>query len=410
MNQINKFRRREKMLKSINSVPLKGKTILLRVDLNSNIQEGKPVVSGRLKEHSKTISFLSSNKAKTVVLSHQGRKGEPDFVSLKGHSAELEKLTGKKIFFSSWKENFKKTISSLKEGEILLMENTRFLEFEDLEKSPEEHSKEKIIKELAFVADYFVLDALSVSHRSHATVVGFIPLLPSFMGPVLESEIKNLDKALNSKEKPRLLVLGGAKPEDSLKTLNFFLKEDRTDKALLSGIIGELFVISSGYKFGKKDEFFESKGFLSLIPEIKEVCNKFNSKLVFPKDFAFDENGKRENLAVFNLPSNFISKDIGENTIKEFSEEIKKAKLIVFNGPSGVFEEKEFSKGTKAVFQAMKESNAFTFLGGGDTGTALESLGFSSKDFSFVSLSGKASLKYLSGKKLVAIEALRNSK
>ncbi|MBU2100259.1 phosphoglycerate kinase [Candidatus Micrarchaeota archaeon] len=398
------------MLKSINSVQVKGKTILVRIDINSNIQEGKPVVSGRLKEHAKTISFFSSKKAKTVVLSHQGRKGESDFVSLKGHLIELEKLAGKKIFFSSWEENFKEKISSLKEGEILLMENTRFLEFESIEKTPLEHSKEKIISELASVADYFVLDALSVSHRSHASVVGFIPLLPSFMGPVLESEIKNLDKALNSKEKPRLLVLGGAKPEDSLKTLNFFLKENKTDKALISGVFGELFLVALGYKFGKKDSFFESKGFLSFIPEIKEVYKEFNSKLVFPKDFAFDVNGKKENLFVFNLPSDFISKDIGENTIKEFSEEIKKAKLVVFNGPPGVFEEKEFSVGTKAVFQAMKESNAFTFLGGGDTGTALNFLGFSPKDFSFVSLSGKASLKYLSGKKLVGIEALRNSK
>ncbi len=290
------------------------------------------------------------------------------------------------------------------------MENTRFLDFEEKELTPEEHSKNKVIQEIASVSDAFVLDALSVSHRSHASVVGFIPLLPSFAGPVLEKEIINLDKAINSTEKPRLLVLGGAKPEDSLKTLVFFLKENRADKALLAGIFGELFLAAKGIDFGKKQDFFESKGFTALIPEIKKVLDEFSEKLVLPEDFAFDDNNKRKEILVSMLPSELISKDIGKKTIKKFSEEISKAKLTVFNGPPGVFEEKPFSFGTKQVFEAMKENKGFTFLGGGDTETALSSLGFSAKDFSFVSLSGKASLKYLSGKKLVAVEALRQSK
>jgi len=398
------------MLKSITKIQIKGKTIIVRADLNSSVKEGKIIAGARLKEHSKTFSLLSSNGAKTVILSHQGRKGRDDFISLKNHLPVLEKLIGKKIFFSDWKENFKEKISSLKQGEILLMENTRFLDFESEEKTPEEHAKQELIKDLASVSDAFVLDALSVSHRSHASVVGFIPLLPSYSGPVLDLELTNLDKAMNFQESPRLLFLGGAKPEDSLKTLSFFLKENKTDKVLVSGILGELFLVSMEYKFGKKDSFFESKNYLSLIPEIKEIYQKFNEKILFPKDFALDKNNSRENLNVFDLPADFITKDIGDNTIKDFQVEIKKAKLIVFNGPPGVFEEKEFSKGTKEILKAMSQSSAFTFLGGGDTGTALELLGFSPKQFSFVSLSGKASLKYLSGKKLVGVEALKTAK
>jgi len=397
------------MFKSITSVDITGKTILLRVDLNSNIQDGKPVVAARLIEHSKTISLLSSKKAKLVILSHQGRKGKPDFISLKNHLPALKKLIGKEILFCDWKENFTEKISSLRKGEILLMENTRFLDFESEEKTPLEHSKQKVIASLASVSDAFVLDAFSVSHRSHATVVGFIPLLPSFTGPVLDSELTNIDRALNSKQKPRTLILGGAKPADSIQTMKFFLKENRTDTVLVAGLIGELFVVSLGYKFGKKDEFFESKDFLSLIPEIKEVYVEFNEKIFFPKDFAFDKNGERINIPVFDFPCDFISKDIGTETIKDFIEQISKAELIVFNGPPGVFEEQNFSLGTKEIFKAISENKGFTFLGGGDTGTALESLGFSSSDFSFVSLSGKASLSYLSGKKLVALEALKNS-
>lgn len=398
------------MLKPITSIELKGKTIIIRVDLNSSVKEGKIIPGARLKEHSKTFSFLSSKKAKTVILSHQGRKGRDDFISLKNHLPILKELTGKKILFSSWKENFKEKVSSLQNGGILLMENTRFLDFESQEKTPEEHSKEKIIQELASVSDAFVLDALSVSHRSHASVVGFIPLLPSFSGPVLDAELTNLDKALNFQQSPRLLLLGGAKPEDSSKTLNFFLKENKTDKVLVSGIFGELFLVSLGKKFGKKDSFFTSKNYLSLIPELKEIYGEFKEKIVLPKDFALDKKGKRENLFVEELPTDFISKDIGEQTIKVFSEEIKQAKLIVFNGPPGVFEEENFALGTKEILKAMSENKGFTFLGGGDTGTALATLGFSAEQFSFVSLSGKASLKYLSGKKLVAIEALRKAK
>ncbi len=398
------------MLKPISEIQIKGKTILVRADLNSSVKNRKIISGQRLKEHSKTLLMLSSKKAKTVVLSHQGRKERDDFISLKNHLSILEELTGKKIQFSSWKENFKQKISALKEEEILLMENTRFLEFESEEKTPEEHSKQKIIQELASVADAFVLDALSVSHRSHASVVGFIPLIPSFSGPVLDSELINLDKALNFKESPRVLFLGGAKPEDSIKTLSFFLKENKTDKALLSGILGELFLSAQGIKFGAKDSFFESKNYFELIPEIKEIHSSFKEKIFLPEDFALNKNKKRKNLSAENLPSDFETKDIGKKTIQKFSEEIKKAKMIVFNGPPGVFEEKEFSLGTKSVFQAMKENSCFTFLGGGDTGTALISLGFSPCDFSFVSLSGKASLKYLSGKKLVAVEALKQSK
>jgi phosphoglycerate kinase len=398
------------MLKPITSINLSGRTLLLRVDLNSNIREGKPVVSARLREHSKTIRFLSSNKAKVVVLSHQGRKGNPDFVSLRNHLPELEKLTGKKIFFSSWKEDFKEKISSLKETEILLMENTRFLDFEAQDKSPEEHSKEKIISDLASLSDAFVLDALSVSHRSHATVVGFIPLIPSFVGPVLEAELSSLNKVLNSNDKPRLLVLGGAKPLDSLKTLEFFLKENKTDKVLVGGIFGELFVVSLKKNLGKKNEFLESKSFLSLVPEIRQIYERFNEKIILPEDFAVDKDGQRIDVELSSFPSDFSTKDIGEKTIRLFVEEIKSAKLIVFNGPLGVFEEENFCKGTKEVLKAISENNGFTFLGGGDTETALSSLGFSRDNFSFVSLSGKASLKYLSGKKLVAVDALNNSR
>ena len=172
---------------------------------------------------------------------------------------------------------------------------------------------------------------------------------------------------------------------------------------------GELFLVAEGIKFGEKDVFFESKGFTSFLPEIKSMKEKFSSKIFIPKDFTIKENNSRKEIEVSDLPINSVTKDIGKKTIQEFSEKISRAKLIVFNGTPGVFEEPIFAEGTKAVLKSMKENKGFTFIGGGDTGTALNSLGFSSSDFSFVSLSGKASLKYLSGKKLVAVEALKNS-
>lgn len=396
-------------LTPVSKLNISGKTLIVRVDLNSNIQEGKPVISSRITEHAKTLKELSRKKTRLIVLSHQGRKGEKDFVSLKEHAKILSKLIGKKVLFSEW-NNFIQKVKSLKKGQILLLDNTRFIEKETEELSPLEHSKEEWIQSLSKESDLFVLDAFSVSHRSHASVVGFLPLLPSCIGGVMEKELISLSKALSFTQKPRLLVLGGLKPKDSIKTIEFFLKQGKADKVLLGGALSEVFLSAQGHKLGAKESFLRKKNFTEFIPNAKELLNKYGSRILLPVDLAFDENKKRKELSIDDLPSKYFSKDIGGRTINLYSKEIAKARMIVFNGPFGVFEEKEFSLGTKKILQSIASSNSFSFLGGGDTETALLSFKIPKNKFSYVSLSGKASLKFLSGKNLSAIEELKKYK
>ncbi len=396
-------------IKFVSQLDVKGKTIVLRCDLNSNVENGTIIVSDRIKQHAQTIRQLSGEGARLVVLAHQGRKREKDFVSLEQHCVVLEKLLGKKIKFIKWTDNFASEIGLLKDSETILMENTRFLEEETIENSAAEHSKTDFVKKIASFSDYFVLDALSVCHRSQASVVGFTALLPSFAGPVLERELNALKKISSTKEK-RLLVLGGAKPAESIEVLESMLSKGNIDEALLGGLLAELFWKSQGIKFGAKDIVFEEKKLLGLLPKCAKLLQAFSEQIFLPLDFAVEENGNRKIVSLEQLPSDEKVLDIGDKTIDLFCKQIDKAKLIVFNGPLGVFEQKDFAVGTKKVLETISRSVAFSILGGGDTETALDMLGIDKKLFGFVSLSGKALLEYLAGKQLPGLAALGASK
>lgn len=396
-------------IKFISKKNVKGKTIIIRCDLNSNVDSGKIAVSARLKEHAQTIKGLSKKGAKLVVLAHQGRKGENDFVSLQQHAQALSDLTGKKVALLDWNSDYVSAIKKLKNSEIVLMENTRFLDAESEEKTALEHAQTEFVKELASCSDYYVLDALSVAHRGHASVVGFSALLPSFAGPVLEREILALQK-LSKIKGSRLLVLGGAKPKDSIEIVNSMLEQGKTSEALLGGLLAELFLKANGTSFGAKEKFFEEKKLLDLVPKCAAVLQKYSEKISLPTDLAMACGSERKNLAVSQLPSDCISMDIGEQTISDFSKKISKAKLIVFNGTMGVYEKPDFAVGTKEILNAISKSKAFSLLGGGDTETALSMFGFNAKQFGHVSLAGKALLEYLVGKQLLGLVALEEGK
>ncbi len=388
---------------------VKGKTVALRPDINSAVVDGRPLESPRISAHAKTLVSISSAGAKTVVLAHQGRKGQEDFVSLSGHASLLESLSGKKIEFIAKEKELFERIPSLNCGEILLFENMRFFEWEENEKSPEEHSKNPFIQRLASLTDFFALDGFSVAHRSHASVVGLIPLLPSFMGPVFDSEFSSLS-GLYSSEGTRLLILGGAKPKDSLKVLKNILEKNSAAKVLLGGLFAELFLKAQGFSLGAKEKFFEEKGFNEFVGPAKKLLDSFASKLELPVDLAFEANNERRECRVEDLPGNYMVKDIGSLTASKFEKFVSQADFIFWNGPLGVFEEKNFSFGTKTVAEAVSSSKAFSLIGGGDTATSLEKLGFAFSDFSYVSLSGKAALKFIAGETLPALEALREAK
>jgi phosphoglycerate kinase len=398
---------------TLDDVDVRDKTVLVRVDINVPYDEatGKISDSERLREHAKTIKELSDKGAKIVVLAHQGRKGDPDFIHLEQHAELLSIHVGKPVQFVAdviSGEALEK-IKLLKPGDILLLDNVRFLDEETEEKTPEEHANSRLVQTLAPLADIFVNDAFSAAHRSHASIVGFTVELPSVAGRVMEKEITSSDKVLKPKH-PTVYVLGGAKPDDCLNIMKYMLEKKTLDTALTCGTVGELFLLAKGYDLGKATmEFFEKKGFTKLVADAKELLEKYRKKIKVPVDVAVEENGMRKELPVSNLPVDSQLMDIGSETAKEYGEVFKKAKTIVVKGPAGVYEKPGFEIGTKMVLDGVAETKAFSLICGGDTTVAMEKLGIDKSKFSYISIAGGALITYLSGKPLPGVEALRNS-
>jgi phosphoglycerate kinase len=394
---------------------LKGKTILLRADLNSpyNREEKKIEDCERVREHAKTVKFLIEKSAKVVILSHQGRKGDEDFTNLEQHAELLSKHLGQKVKFVDdvVGERALSEIKKLKEGEAILLDNVRFLDEETQEKSPEEHSKGKLVQTLAPLADFFVQDAFSASHRSHASIVGFSPVLPTIAGKVMEKELKSVEKALEALG-INVFILGGAKPEDCLDIMEFLFKNrpECIEKVLACGTVGEIFLAAKGYNLGIPTlKFFEQKGFMKLIPQARRLLENYELEIEIPTDVAVEENGKRKEINLKELPAESLILDIGSETIQRYLEIIRNARTIVVKGPAGVYEKVGFEIGTREILEATADSKAFTLIGGGDTGLAIEKLGIEKEKFSYISLGGGALITYLAGKPMPGIEALKLS-
>ncbi len=397
------------MYASILNETIEGKTILVRVDVNANFQGGKLQESDRFLAHGNALRQLSGKGARLVVLAHQGRKGGEDFFPLVQHAQLLEKYAGQEIKVVSWDSDYAAQVRSLRNGEIILMDNVRIFDEESNEKPPEEHASVPFVQSLSKLADCFVLDAFSVAHRSHTSVVGFTATLPSFAGPTLVRELEALSK-ITSVSEGRILILGGAKPKDMLELMQYFLSEHKADLILAGGLAGELLLKAKGISFGQKDYFLKEKGFFDLLPLAKELLSRFSKQIILPVDLAVpDSSKKRKSVSLSALPVSAPTLDIGNKTIALFIRFIKPAKLILVNGTVGVFEQKGFEVGTKKILSAVARNKAFSLIGGGDTLTALHQLGFAFDRFGHVSLAGKALLEYLSGQKLPGLVALEQN-
>jgi phosphoglycerate kinase len=392
----------------------KGKTALVRVDFNSPIDpDTKKVLDDtRIRAHGETtIKELAEKGAKVVVLAHQGRPGDPDFIPLKQHAELLGKVLGKPVKYVDdiYGEKAQKAIKALKNSEILVLENVRDFPDEQKKGTPEEHAKTEFVRKLAPLADVFVSDAFSAAHRAHVSIVGFTAVLPSVAGRIMERELKALGRVLHSSEKPCVYILGGAKADDSLKISHYVLKNKIADHVLTGGVVGHLFLAAKGANLGKANmDFLEKKELMPFVPGIKELLTTYTGKVEVPVDLAVDEGGKRKEIAVTSLPTDYSIYDIGTNTIKKYSEIIGRAKSIVISGPMGVYENKEFLKGTKSVFEAVTSSKAFSLAGGGHTIAALEELGLAKK-MGYVSTAGGALIEFLMGGQLPGVVALEKA-
>ena len=399
---------------TIDDIEVKDKVVLVRVDFNSEVDlKTKKVTSDvRIRAHGEsTIKDLSEKGAKVVILAHQGRKGEPDFIPMKQHAKILEKIINKPVSFVDdlFSEKAQNAIKNLKSGQILVLDNVRGFDGETKKGTPEEHAKTDLVRNLAPLADLFVNDAFAAAHRAHVSMVGFTAVLPSAAGRIMERELKSLSKALENPEKPCLFIMGGAKADDSLEISKYVLSKNIADTVIVGGVTSQVFLAAKGYNLGEKNmAFLAKKKVVDLIPGIRELIQMYPKRIATPEDLGLDVNGQRKEISINELPTEYSIFDVGAKTIDKYNQLIKEAKSIVLSGPMGVYEKKEFAVGTKKIFEEIANSNAFSLAGGGHTISALKQFGLSDK-ISYISTAGGALIEFLMGKKLPCVVALEKS-
>jgi len=399
---------------TLDDVEVKDKVVLVRVDFNSPVDpDTKKVLDDtRIRAHGETtIKELAGKGAKVVVLAHQGRKGDPDFIPLKQHAELLSKVLGRPVkyvddVFGAKAQN---AIKELKSGEILVLDNVRNFAGETKEGTPEEHPKTELVKSIAPLADLFVNDAFAAAHRAHVSMVGFTAVLPSVAGRIMERELKSLSKVVENPEKPCVYIIGGAKGDDSLEISKYVLDNGVADYVLTGGVVGQIFLVSKNFNLGKSNmKFLEEKELMGLVPGIKELMRKYPERIKVPADFAVEVDKKRKEVPIEKLPTDYTIFDIGSKTVENYAKIIRSAKSIVLSGPMGAYENANFLYGTKAIFQEVAKSHAFSLAGGGHTIAALRELGLSKK-VSYVSTAGGALIEFLMGKKLPGVVALEKA-
>jgi phosphoglycerate kinase len=400
--------------KTLDDFDVKNKTVLVRVDFNSEIDpQTKKVTSDvRIRAHAEsTLKELAEKGAKTVVITHQGRKGDPDYAPLKEHAELLQKILHCPVKYVDdlFGDKAKAAIKQLKGGEILVLENVRSWDPETKSGTPEQQSKTALVQNLAPLADLFVSDAFSAVHRGHVSMVGFTVVLPSAAGRIMERELTSLSKAMEKPEHPCVYIMGGAKAEDSLEISRYVLHNKIANYILLGGVTSQLFLYAKGVSLGKPvEEFLAKKELMQFVPGIKALTEKFGDKIVVPVDLALCDEDRRIEVTIDQLPTDYLICDIGHKTVENYRKIILSAKAIVVSGPMGVYENKEYNYGTKSVLQAIADSKAFSLAGGGNTIAAIAEYGLTDK-IGYISTAGGALIEFLMGKKLPGVAALETA-
>jgi phosphoglycerate kinase len=391
---------------TIDDFDVENKTVFLRVDINSPIDPTTNEILNdtRIKAVKPTLDSLKN--AKVVLGSHQSRPGKGDFTSLEEHAKILQRYCSQRVTFIDdvFGPCARQAIRELKSGEVLVLDNLRFCSEENIEDSAEKLAKTHLVRKLAVLFDIFINDAFAVSHRSQPSLVGFAEVLPAAAGKLMEKELKSLDTLLEEPARPCVYVLGGAKVEEKVPVIENILKNGKSDKILLGGVLAKIFLKATGLDLGKKHEE-ELRNLEMYVKKAKELLARYSESIELPVDLAVSKDDKRVEIQVKDLPVNEISLDIGKETIKKYMGFIKDAKTVVANGPLGVFEKDSFDLGTRRILEGIAESGGFTVIGGGHLTGLAGMLGIEDK-FSHVCTAGGAMLSYLAGEKLPAIEAL----
>lgn len=398
---------------TIDNFNLEGKKILLRVDINSPIdpKSGRITDDTRIRSHAETVKELLGRGASVAILAHQGRPGDSDFTTLAPHHPLLCKYVGSDIRYTEdlFGPCAKSSISSMKPGDTLLLENVRFFSEENMEKLPESQSKTFLVRLLSPLFDLYVNDAFATAHRSHPSLVGFPVVMPSAGGSLLEKEVEFLSSVSAGTARPCIFILGGGKVPDSVQLMETLLPKGIADEIVLTGLISHLFLIAAGKHLGKPTtKIMEGKGLNSLLPRAEALLKRYWDKIMMPVDVAvLSQEGRRE------IPLDMIDDtapiyDIGPNTMKIYSDTITGAKTVIMRGPAGYIEDPRFTKGSEALLTALVNSSARSLLGGGHLRSISERLGIANK-IGYFSTGGGAFITFLSGEKMPALEVLITS-
>ncbi|WP_278199761.1 phosphoglycerate kinase [Thermobrachium celere] len=391
--------------KTVRDIDVRGKKVLVRCDFNvPQDKEGNITDDRRIVAALPTIKYLLENGAKVILMSHLGRpkEGYDEKYSLKPVAKRLSELLGLEVKLAEDKEvvgeNAVRLVSEMKEGEVVLLENVRFIKTET-------KNDMDFAKKLASLADIFVNDAFGTAHRAHSSTAGVAEFLPAVAGFLIEKEIEIMGKALENPERPFVAILGGAKVSDKINVINNLI--EKVDRLIIGGGMAYTFLKAQGFEIGKslleEDKIDYAKEMLKKAEE-KGVKVYLPVDHVVAKEFSNDAEAMTVDV---EIPADYMGLDIGPKTIKLFEEAVLDAKTVIWNGPMGVFEMPKFAVGTKAVAEALSKVNGTTIIGGGDSAAAVEQLGYAEK-MTHISTGGGASLEFLEGKVLPGIAALND--
>lgn len=388
---------------TVKDLDLKGKKVFCRVDFNVPMKNGEVTDDTRIKAALPTITYLSEQGAKVILASHLGRpKGQAvDELRLDAVAKRLSDLIGKEVVKtdSVYGSEVDEAISGLHDGDLLLLENVRF-------EAGEEKNDPALAEAFANMADVYVNDAFGAAHRAHASTAGIAEKLTSAAGFLMEKELSVLGKALENPDRPFTAIIGGAKVKDKIGVIDNLL--DKVDNLIIGGGLAYTFVKAQGHEIGKS-LLEEDK--IDLAKEFMKKAEEKGVNFVLPEDVVvaddFSEEANTKIVSTSEIPSDWEALDIGPKTREKYAQIVKDSKLVIWNGPMGVFELNVFANGTKAVAEALAETEGYTVIGGGDSAAAVEKFDLADK-MDHVSTGGGASLEFMEGKVLPGVEALTN--
>jgi phosphoglycerate kinase len=393
-------------MKTIDDLAVAGKRVLVRTDLNVPLEAGRVADDGRIRASLPTLTALINRDAEVIVCAHLGRPGgKPDpRYSLAPVAARLGELLGRRVELASdtTGPSARAAVAALRPGGLIVLENLRF---NAAETSKDDAERGSFADQLAGLADLYVADGFGAVHRKHASVYDVALRLPHAAGYLVKAEVAALSRLTANVRRPYVVVLGGAKVADKFDTIGSLITA--ADRILIGGAMAFPFLVAQGYKVGtsllEADQVDAARGFL-------EQAARADVPIMLPSDLIVaaepTADAPREIKAADSIPSDQMGLDIGPETATSFAISILQANTVFWNGPMGVFEQTPFASGTRTVARAMAGSEAFTFLGGGDTGAAIRALGFPESAFGYVSTGGGASLEFIQGKALPGLAAL----